>query len=94
MISKSIVVIWSIVCFSIFAKVVGDDPSATAFSIVILGIMWAIVVTPTAAIGGLFKNKEKVQEQRNGLCGFKQDDRSTAKGSTELTASMLNEVER
>jgi hypothetical protein len=54
MIAKSIIVFWTVLCFMIFMK-----SGATAFGAIANGVIWALVVVPTAAIGRLFKDQNK-----------------------------------
>src|SRR3954471_365817 len=58
MISKSVIVFWSVTCLTIFVHLVGTNEGASAFYILAMGLMWAIVVVPTALIGRLFKSKK------------------------------------
>jgi hypothetical protein len=58
MISKSVIVFWSVTCLTIFVHLIGKDDGATAFYILAMGLMWAIVVVPTALIGRLFKSQK------------------------------------
>ena len=58
MISKSVIIFWSVACLTIFVHLVGKDGGATAFYILAMGLMWAIVVVPTALIGRLFKSQK------------------------------------
>ena len=58
MISKSVIVFWSVTCLTIFVHLMGKDEGATAFYILAMGLMWAIVVVPTALIGRLFKSQK------------------------------------
>ena len=58
MISKSVIVFWSVTCLTIFVHLVGKDEGASAFYILAMGLMWAIVVVPTALIGRLFKSQK------------------------------------
>jgi hypothetical protein len=56
MISKTILVFWTVTCFLIAVQVIsGDTTGGTWFVIIIQGITWAIVAVPTALIGSLFK---------------------------------------
>ena len=59
MISKSIVSFWSVLCLMMFYKT-GMD----LFGVFVTGPMWALVVVPTALIGGLFKNTADPVAQR------------------------------
>lgn len=56
MISKSIIVFWSIVCLTLMLHLVNKDGQGTLIYILGMGLTWAIVVVPTALIGQLFKS--------------------------------------
>jgi hypothetical protein len=58
MISKSVIVFWSVACLTLFIHLAGKDPELTAYFILGMGFMWALVVLPTALIGRLFKSKK------------------------------------
>jgi hypothetical protein len=60
MISKSVIVFWSVACLAIFVHLVGKDGGATAYYILGMGLIWAIVVVPTALIGKLFKSRKVI----------------------------------
>jgi hypothetical protein len=69
MISKSVVVFWSVACLTIFVHLVGKDGGATAFYILAMGLMWAIVVVPTALVGKLFKSRKVYSTKMRVLRG-------------------------
>jgi hypothetical protein len=71
MISKTILVFWTVTCFLIAVQVIsGDTTGGTWFVIVAQGITWAIVAVPTALIGSLFKkNKEPTPYEKYVLIG-------------------------
>ena len=58
MISKSVIVFWSVTCLTMFMHLTGKDPRATAYYILFMGVIWAIVVFPAALIGKLFKSRK------------------------------------
>jgi len=71
MISKSIIVFWSIVCLTLTMHLVSKDGQGTLIYILGMGLTWAIVVVPTALIGQLFKSPKvytpKMQMIRAGI---------------------------
>ena len=58
MISKSVIVFWSVACLTIFVHLVGKHAEGTLVYILMMGFSWAIVVIPTALIGNLFKSQK------------------------------------
>ena len=60
MISKSVIVFWSVVCLTITMNLMAKDPQGTGTIIYILvnGLLWAIVVIPTALIANVFKSQK------------------------------------
>jgi hypothetical protein len=61
MISKSVIVFWSVACLTIFVHLANKDGAGTIYYIVFLALIWAIVVIPTAVVGKFFRvRKEKV----------------------------------
>jgi hypothetical protein len=72
MISKTILVFWTVTCFMIAAQVISTDTTGggTMFVIILQGIIWGIVAVPTALIGALFKkNKEPKSYEKYVLIG-------------------------
>jgi hypothetical protein len=71
MISKSVIVFWSVTSLTIFANLIHKDGEGTLFFILIVGLVWAIVVIPTALIGNLFRSQKvygtKMQFLRGGV---------------------------
>jgi hypothetical protein len=69
MISKSVLVFWTVFCFMIAASVMSRDSSGsgTMFTIIIQGIIWGIVAIPTALIGALFKKSEQKPKVRDRI---------------------------
>ncbi|MBO0718951.1 MAG: hypothetical protein J2P55_16695 [Rhizobiales bacterium] len=57
MISKSIIVFWSVVCFMLFWHMTQGHPSGAVVFMLGNGLIWAIVVVPTALIGTLFASR-------------------------------------
>jgi len=57
MISKSIVVIWSIFCLMILAKAAHDMPDNTSHAIGIMIPVWGAVMVPVVLVGLLFKRR-------------------------------------
>jgi hypothetical protein len=75
MISKTILVFWTVTCFLIAVQVIsGDTTGGTWFVIVAQGITWAIVAVPTALIGSLFNQRHTKNmfslAQRRALSSF------------------------
>jgi hypothetical protein len=67
MISKSIIVFWSVLCFMLFWHMMQGHPSGATIFILGNGFIWAVVVVPTALIGTLFasrKSRPTPQRQR------------------------------
>jgi hypothetical protein len=72
MISKTILVFWTVTCFMIAVQVISKDTTGggTMFVIILQGIVWGIVAVPTALIGALFKkNKEPKSYEKYVLIG-------------------------
>ena len=71
MISKSVIVFWSVACLTIFVHLMGRDGGGTAYYILFTGLIWAIVVIPTALIANVFKSRKvyspKMQMIRGGV---------------------------
>jgi hypothetical protein len=73
MISKSVIVFWSVVCLTIAMNLMAKDSQGTGTIIYILGngFLWAIAVIPTALIGQLFKSQKiyspKIRMIRGGV---------------------------
>jgi hypothetical protein len=71
MISKSVIVFWSVASLTIFVHLVGKHEEGTAYYILFLGLLWAIVVAPTALIGKLFRSQKvygtKMRVLRGGV---------------------------
>jgi len=71
MISKSIIVFWSVVCLTLTMHLVSKNNQGTLIYILGNGLVWAIVVAPTALIGQLFKSRRiyspKMQTIRGGI---------------------------
>ena len=57
MISKSIVVIWTIFCLMILAKAAHDLPDNTSHAIGIMIPVWGAVMVPVVLVGLLFKRR-------------------------------------
>jgi hypothetical protein len=57
MISKSVIVFWSVTCLTIFVHLVGKHEAGTLIYILMMGFTWAIVVIPAALIGKLFQSQ-------------------------------------
>ena len=51
MISKSVIVFWSVACLTIFVHLVGKDGGGTAYYILFTGLIWAIVVELSPTLG-------------------------------------------
>ena len=45
-------------CLTIFVHLVGKDGGGTAYYILFTGLIWAIVVIPTALIANVFKSRK------------------------------------
>lgn len=58
MISKSVIVFWSVFCLTIFVHLIGKDGGGTAYYILFTGLFWAIIVIPTALIANVFKSQK------------------------------------
>ena len=58
MISKAVIVFWSVLCLTIFFRLIDENDGLSVFYILAQGLIWAIVVVPTALIGKLFKSKK------------------------------------
>jgi hypothetical protein len=58
MISKSVIVFWSVACLTIFMSLVGKHAEGTLIYILVMGFTWAIVVVPVALIGKLFQSQK------------------------------------
>ena len=58
MISKSVIVFWSVTCLTLFVHLAGNHSEGTFLYIIAMGFVWAIVVGPTALIGRLFKSEK------------------------------------
>jgi hypothetical protein len=69
MISKSVIVFWSVVCLTLAVHLIGKDQAGTAFYILGMGLMWSIVVVPTALIGKLFKSRKVYSTKMRVLRG-------------------------
>jgi hypothetical protein len=57
MISKAVLVFWTVICFLIGVKIISTSGHSLGafYGFVILGFTWAIIAAPTALIGSLFK---------------------------------------
>jgi hypothetical protein len=71
MISKSVIVFWSVACLTLTMHLVSKDGQGTLIYILAMGLTWAIVVVPAALIGQLFKARKvyspKMRMIRGGI---------------------------
>jgi hypothetical protein len=54
-ISKSVIVFWSVACLTLFVHLVGKHEAGTIYYILFMAPIWAIVVIPTAVVSKVFK---------------------------------------
>lgn len=61
MLSKSVIVFWSVACLTIFVHLANKDAAGTVYYILFLALIWSAVVIPAAVVGKFFRvRKEKV----------------------------------